>query len=141
MPHVTIFWGRVEFVGKNKQNNISILLWNITFEDGGHYTCFGRNPKEKGKNHSATFELIVVDECEWSNSLSFFNVQRSVKTLKPLSGEVDQPATLQCSAGKPFKPQFILDLSRLSTPSMAQALSNGTLLCHKNIKTGSAQVT
>ncbi|XP_041864448.1 sodium channel, voltage-gated, type IV, beta b isoform X2 [Melanotaenia boesemani] len=53
---------RVEFVGKNIKNNISIVLWNITFEDGGQYICFGRNPKEKDKNHSAIFNLIVVDE-------------------------------------------------------------------------------
>lgn len=63
-PHVKIYRERVEFVGKNLNNNISILLWNITFEDGGQYTCFGRNPKEKDKNHSAIFNLIVVDECE-----------------------------------------------------------------------------
>uniref|UniRef100_A0A8C3AEF8 Sodium channel, voltage-gated, type IV, beta b n=1 Tax=Cyclopterus lumpus TaxID=8103 RepID=A0A8C3AEF8_CYCLU len=61
-PHVEIFRERVEFVGKNRNNNVSILLWNITFEDGGLYTCFGRNPKEKGRNHSAIFKLIVVDE-------------------------------------------------------------------------------
>lgn len=65
VPHVTVFWDRVEFVGKNYENNISILLSNITFEDGGQYTCFGRNPKEKGKNHSAIFTLIVVYKCEW----------------------------------------------------------------------------
>ncbi|XP_070774045.1 sodium channel, voltage-gated, type IV, beta b [Enoplosus armatus] len=62
VPHVSIYRDRVDFVGNNDQNNISILLWNITFEDGGQYTCFGRNPKEKGKNHSAIFTLIVVDE-------------------------------------------------------------------------------
>lgn len=61
-PHVTVYHERVEFVGQAKGNNISILLWNITFEDDGQYTCFGRNPKEKGKNHSAIFTLIVVDE-------------------------------------------------------------------------------
>ncbi|XP_076025090.1 sodium channel, voltage-gated, type IV, beta b [Genypterus blacodes] len=60
--HMEIYRERVEFVGKNLANNISILLWNITFEDGGDYTCFGRNPKEKGRNHSAVFRLIVVDE-------------------------------------------------------------------------------
>ncbi|KAI3373552.1 hypothetical protein L3Q82_022149, partial [Scortum barcoo] len=62
VPHVSIYRDRVEFVGNNDHNNISIMLWNITFEDGGQYTCFGRNPKEKGKNHSAIFTLIVVDE-------------------------------------------------------------------------------
>ncbi|XP_042287986.1 sodium channel, voltage-gated, type IV, beta b [Thunnus thynnus] len=62
VPDVKIYRERVEFVGKNIQHNVSILLWNITFEDGGQYTCFGRNPKEKDKNHSAIFELIVVDE-------------------------------------------------------------------------------
>lgn len=67
VPTVKIFRKRVEFVGNNVNNNVSILLWNITFEDGGQYTCFGMNPKEKGKNHSATFELIVVEEREWSN--------------------------------------------------------------------------
>lgn len=67
VPVVKIFRQRVEFVGNNVKNNISILLWNITFEDGGQYTCFGINPKEKYKNHSATIELIVVDECEWSS--------------------------------------------------------------------------
>lgn len=65
VPVVKIFRQRVEFVGNNVRGNISILLWNITFEDGGQYTCFGINPKEKFKNHSATFELIVVDQCEW----------------------------------------------------------------------------
>uniref|UniRef100_G3QAJ6 Sodium channel, voltage-gated, type IV, beta b n=2 Tax=Gasterosteus aculeatus aculeatus TaxID=481459 RepID=G3QAJ6_GASAC len=62
VPKVAIYRERVEFVGMNRANNISILLWNITFEDGGEYTCFGRNPKEKGRNHSAIFHLLVVDE-------------------------------------------------------------------------------
>ncbi|XP_056140234.1 sodium channel, voltage-gated, type IV, beta b [Lampris incognitus] len=61
-PDVNIERDRVEFVGSSKTNNISILLWNITFDDQGQYTCFGRNPKEKGKNHSAIFTLTVVDE-------------------------------------------------------------------------------
>ncbi|KAK7922650.1 hypothetical protein WMY93_009552 [Mugilogobius chulae] len=62
MPHVKVFKERVTFVGMNRENNISILLWNITFDDAGQYTCFGINPKEKGKNHSAIFNLIVVEE-------------------------------------------------------------------------------
>lgn len=66
-----IYRERVEFVGKNHLNNISILLWNITFEDGGEYTCFGRNPKEKGRNGSAIFHLIVVDECEYTECVVF----------------------------------------------------------------------
>ncbi|KAJ0061846.1 hypothetical protein NL108_012511, partial [Boleophthalmus pectinirostris] len=61
-PHVTIYRERVSFVGMNHENNVSILLWNITFDDAGQYTCFGINPKEKGKNHSAIFHLIVVEE-------------------------------------------------------------------------------
>nr|XP_020454356.1 sodium channel subunit beta-4-like isoform X1 [Monopterus albus] len=68
-PNVKIFRERVEFVGKN--NNVSILLWNITFDDGGQYTCFGRNPKEKDRNHSAIFSLIVVDKLrEVDNTLT-----------------------------------------------------------------------
>ncbi|KAI9527384.1 hypothetical protein NQZ68_030836 [Dissostichus eleginoides] len=61
-PQVNIYRERVEFIGKNIDRNVSILLWNITFEDAGEWTCFGRNPKEKGRNHSTIFTLIVVDE-------------------------------------------------------------------------------
>ena len=65
-PEVSIYRERVEFIGKNIDRNVSILLWNITFEDAGEWICFGRNPKEKGRNHTTIFTLIVVDECEWS---------------------------------------------------------------------------
>ncbi|KAI1893264.1 hypothetical protein AGOR_G00121920 [Albula goreensis] len=61
-PHMRTYHERVEFVGTSKSNNISILLWNITFEDEGEYICFARNPKEKNRNHSARFTLYVVDE-------------------------------------------------------------------------------
>lgn len=62
---VNIYRDRVDYVGSSKENNISILLWNITFEDAGVYTCFGKNPKEKSKNHSAIFTLYVVEECKY----------------------------------------------------------------------------
>uniref|UniRef100_A0A3B5BD62 Sodium channel subunit beta-4-like n=1 Tax=Stegastes partitus TaxID=144197 RepID=A0A3B5BD62_9TELE len=58
-PKVNVYHERVEFVGSSKTNNISILLWNITFEDEGEYICFARNPKEKNRNHSAVFTLLV----------------------------------------------------------------------------------
>ncbi|XP_030600155.1 sodium channel subunit beta-4-like [Archocentrus centrarchus] len=61
-PKVHVTHERVEFVGSSKTNNISILLWNITFEDEGEYICFAKNPKEKNRNHSAVFTLIVVDQ-------------------------------------------------------------------------------
>ncbi|XP_060768615.1 sodium channel, voltage-gated, type IV, beta b [Neoarius graeffei] len=57
-----IYRERVEFVGVPNTNDVSIKIWNVTFEDAGQYTCFGKNPKEKGKNHSAYFTLYVVDE-------------------------------------------------------------------------------
>ncbi|XP_072248798.1 sodium channel regulatory subunit beta-4-like [Leuresthes tenuis] len=70
-PHVNIYHERVEFVGSAKKNNISILLWNITFEDEGEYICFARNPKERNRNHSAVFTLIVVDQMkEVDNTLT-----------------------------------------------------------------------
>ncbi|XP_015245200.1 PREDICTED: sodium channel subunit beta-4-like [Cyprinodon variegatus] len=70
-PKVHIYHERVEFVGSSKTNNISILLWNITFEDEGDYICFARNPKEKNRNHSAVFTLRVVDQMkEVDNTLT-----------------------------------------------------------------------
>ncbi|XP_040902659.1 sodium channel subunit beta-4-like [Toxotes jaculatrix] len=70
-PRVSVYHERVEFVGSSKSNNISILLWNITFEDQGEYICFARNPKEKNRNHSATFTLIVVNQMkEVDNTLT-----------------------------------------------------------------------
>lgn len=64
-PKVSVYHERVEFVGSSKSNNISILLWNITFEDEGEYICFAKNPKEKNRNHSAVFTLLVVDQSMW----------------------------------------------------------------------------
>lgn len=61
-PREIVFHERVEFVGSSKINNISILLWNVTFEDEGEYVCFARNQKEKNRNHSAIFTLYVVAE-------------------------------------------------------------------------------
>ncbi|XP_070762495.1 sodium channel regulatory subunit beta-4-like [Enoplosus armatus] len=70
-PKVSVYQERVEFVGSSKSNNISILLWNITFEDEGEYICFARNPKEKNRNHSAIYTLIVVDQMkEVDNTLT-----------------------------------------------------------------------
>ncbi|XP_061781779.1 sodium channel, voltage-gated, type IV, beta a [Nerophis lumbriciformis] len=63
-PKVKVEHKRVEFVGSTKSKNISILLWNITFDDDGEYTCFAKNPKEKGRNHSAIFTLKVVNEMQ-----------------------------------------------------------------------------
>uniref|UniRef100_A0A8C2ZM95 Sodium voltage-gated channel beta subunit 4 n=1 Tax=Cyclopterus lumpus TaxID=8103 RepID=A0A8C2ZM95_CYCLU len=61
-PRVFVYHERVEFVGSSKSNNISILLWNITFEDQGNYLCFARNEKEKFRNHTAIYTLLVVDQ-------------------------------------------------------------------------------
>ncbi|XP_035011094.1 sodium channel, voltage-gated, type IV, beta a [Hippoglossus stenolepis] len=70
-PRVSVYHERVDFVGSSKSNNISILLWNITFEDQGDYICFARNPKEKYRNHSAIFTLMVVDQMkEVDNTLT-----------------------------------------------------------------------
>lgn len=70
-PRVLVYHERVEFVGCSKSSNISILLYNITFEDEGEYICFARNPKEKNRNHSSTFTLRVVDQMkEVDNTLT-----------------------------------------------------------------------
>lgn len=70
-PKVAVYHERVQFVGSSLIHNISILLWNITFEDEGDYICFARNPKEKNRNHSAIFTLIVVDQMrEVDNTLT-----------------------------------------------------------------------
>ncbi|XP_061775145.1 sodium channel subunit beta-4-like [Nerophis ophidion] len=63
-PKVKVEHKRVEFVGSTKSKNISILLWNITFDDDGEYTCFAKNPKERGRNDSAVFTLKVVNEMQ-----------------------------------------------------------------------------
>ncbi|KAI4885877.1 hypothetical protein NFI96_032826 [Prochilodus magdalenae] len=74
-PHVKIYHERLEFVGSSKESNISVLLWNVTFEDEGEYTCFGRNPKEKDRNDSAIFTLFVVDQLkEVDNTLTIIIV-------------------------------------------------------------------
>ncbi|XP_068441219.1 sodium channel subunit beta-4-like [Clinocottus analis] len=70
-PKVGVYHERVEFVGSSKSNNISILLWNITYEDAGNYYCFARNEKEKFRNHSAVYILYVVDQIkEIDNTLT-----------------------------------------------------------------------
>ncbi|XP_062275583.1 sodium channel subunit beta-4-like [Scomber scombrus] len=70
-PSANVSHKRLEFVGSSKNKNISILLWNITFEDEGKYICFARNPKENNRNHSATFTLKVVDQLkEVDNTLT-----------------------------------------------------------------------
>lgn len=68
-PHkLSVFHDRVDFVGSSKTHNISILLWNITFEDQGQYICFAKNPKEKNRNHSAIFTLYVVEQSTWTET-------------------------------------------------------------------------
>uniref|UniRef100_A0A3Q3JE77 Ig-like domain-containing protein n=1 Tax=Monopterus albus TaxID=43700 RepID=A0A3Q3JE77_MONAL len=70
-PKVSVFHERVEFVGSSEKSNISILLWNITFEDQGQYSCFARNKKEKYRNNTATITLRVVDQMkEVDNTLT-----------------------------------------------------------------------
>ncbi|KAF5890204.1 sodium channel subunit beta-4-like, partial [Clarias magur] len=61
-PHVMTYHDRVMFVGSSKDSNISVVLSNVTFEDEGEYICFARNPKEKNRNHSAIFNLYVVEQ-------------------------------------------------------------------------------
>lgn len=61
-PHVSVWNERVDFVGSSRTNNVSIILRNITFDDQGDYICYGKNPKEKNRNHSAILTLIVVDQ-------------------------------------------------------------------------------
>ncbi|KAM9468646.1 sodium channel, voltage-gated, type IV, beta a isoform 1-T2 [Clarias gariepinus] len=69
--HVMTYHDRIMFVGSSKDSNISVVLSNVTFEDEGEYICFARNPKEKNRNHSAIFNLIVVDQLkEVDNTLT-----------------------------------------------------------------------
>lgn len=97
MPDVSVYRERVQFVGKNERCNISILLWNITFEDGGEYICFGRNPKEKYKNHSASINLIVVDECELSQKTFFSSLHAHITTQSlPESEEINTCVLVVC---------------------------------------------
>lgn len=80
-PKVSVYHERVEFVGSSKSNNISILLWNITFEDEGEYICFAKNPKEKNRNHSAIFTLFVVDQSMWhTHSHTVYLAQKKTLT-------------------------------------------------------------
>ncbi|XP_051895787.1 sodium channel, voltage-gated, type IV, beta a [Pristis pectinata] len=53
---------RVTFIGNIKSKNISLLLTNVDFDDTGFYTCFFKNPEEKGQEANATLQLIVVSE-------------------------------------------------------------------------------
>ncbi|XP_012685151.1 sodium channel, voltage-gated, type IV, beta a [Clupea harengus] len=70
-PHVSVWNERVDFVGSSRTNNVSIILRNITFDDQGDYICYGKNPKEKNRNHSAILTLIVVDQLrEVDNTLT-----------------------------------------------------------------------
>ncbi|KAF6720875.1 Sodium channel subunit beta-4 [Oryzias melastigma] len=70
-PTYSVSHDRVTFVGSSITSNISILLWNITFEDEGQYICFAKNPKEKNRNHSAILTLRVVDQMrEVDNTLT-----------------------------------------------------------------------
>uniref|UniRef100_A0A3P8UH81 Sodium voltage-gated channel beta subunit 4 n=1 Tax=Cynoglossus semilaevis TaxID=244447 RepID=A0A3P8UH81_CYNSE len=102
-PKTTVYHERVEFVGSSKTNNISILLWNITFEDQGEYTCFARNPKEKNRNHSATFTLIVVDQStlrEIDNTLTVLIVSvlgGVIDVSRPLTDKKDKECLVSSS--------------------------------------------
>lgn len=88
-PRVIVYHERVEFIGSSKSNNISILLWNITFEDEGEYTCFARNPKEKGRNHSAIYTLIVVDQSMWRIHTIEYTWLKKIHPLQHLVSDYD----------------------------------------------------
>lgn len=77
---VSVFHDRVDFVGSSKTQNISILLWNITFEDQGQYICFAKNPKEKNRNHSAIFTLYVVEQSTWQETHTQTHTVQSTAT-------------------------------------------------------------
>ncbi|XP_028664318.1 sodium channel, voltage-gated, type IV, beta a [Erpetoichthys calabaricus] len=61
-PRVQFSTDRVVFAGNTKLNNISIILFNIDFEDSGKYTCYAMNPREKYRDHQAVFTLTVVSQ-------------------------------------------------------------------------------
>lgn len=73
---LSVFHDRVDFVGSSKTQNISILLWNITFEDQGQYICFAKNPKEKNRNHSAIFTLYVVEQSTQKHTLTYTHTHK-----------------------------------------------------------------
>ncbi|KAG7276910.1 hypothetical protein CRUP_034786 [Coryphaenoides rupestris] len=88
-PRVSVYHDRVEFVGSSKRSNISILLWNITFEDEGEYVCFARNPKEKNRNHSAALVVHFIlkkddknKECLVGSSAGVDNTENGHTTAK-----------------------------------------------------------
>ncbi|MBN3278657.1 SCN4B protein, partial [Polyodon spathula] len=61
-PRILFSDYRVQFAGTSKSNNISIILFNVDFDDSGQYICYAKNPKEKNRVHRATYTLLVVSE-------------------------------------------------------------------------------
>ncbi|CAM2107791.1 sodium channel regulatory subunit beta-4 [Lepidochelys kempii] len=63
-PTVLFADPRVRLIGTTtgKENNISISMGSVDFDDAGKYTCHVRNPKEMNAEHNATIILKVVQE-------------------------------------------------------------------------------